>query len=115
MPGHRYTPYEYALQKVVEIFSNLLYSLQEHNLTHIYNVVLRFAQLENIDFLVLRYLHTGLLPFEEFSEDEYHDAETESLSIEETVCGIGLDWEFSLLWNEKLSLRIRRGEKEISR
>ena len=76
MPGHRYTPYEYALQKVVDLFGNLLYSLQEHNLTCIYQVVLRFAQLENIDFLVLRYLHTGLLPFEEFSEDPWYDKGT---------------------------------------
>jgi len=75
MPGHRYTPYEYALQKVVELFGNLLYTLQEHNLTHIYEVVLRFAQLESIDFLVLQYLHTGLLPFEEFSEDQWYDEE----------------------------------------
>jgi len=76
MPGHRYTPYEYALQKVVEIFGHLLFELQEQNLTHIYHVVLRFAQLENIDYLVLRYLHTGLLPFEEFSEGPRYDEES---------------------------------------
>jgi len=75
MPGHRYTPYEYALQKVVELFGNLLYTVPEHNLTHIYEVVLGFAQLESIDFLVLQYLHTGLLPFEEFSEDQWYDEE----------------------------------------
>jgi len=69
MPGHRYTPYEYALQQVVELFGNLLWRLHEHNLTHTYNVVFRFVQIENIDYLVLRYLNTGLLPFEEFSED----------------------------------------------
>jgi len=76
MPGHRYTPYEYALQRVVELFGNLLFSLQEHNLIHTYQVVLRFAQLENIDYLVLRYLNTGLLPFEEFSEDPYSNEGT---------------------------------------
>jgi len=115
MPGHRYTPYEYALQRVVELFGNLLFSLHEHNQIHTYQVVFRFAQLEIIDYLVLRNLNTGLLPFEEFSEDQYFDEATWFISTEEKVCGIGLDWEFSLLRNEKLSLRIRRGEKEILR
>jgi len=35
------------------------------------------------------------------------------MSTEETVCGTGSDWEFSFRRNEKLSLRIRQGEKEI--
>ena len=69
MPGHRYTHSEYALHQVVEFFGTLLFSLEEQRLTHIYNVVFRFCELENIDYLVLRYLRTGLLPFEEFSED----------------------------------------------
>jgi len=69
MPGHRYTQSEYALQQVVKSFGNLLYNLEEQHLTHTYRVVLRFCELENIDYLVLRYLRTGLLPFEEFSED----------------------------------------------
>ena len=64
MPGHRYTPADYALQRVVELFGNLLFTLQEHNLYHTYREVFRFVQLDNIDFLVLRYLNTGLLPFE---------------------------------------------------
>jgi len=69
MPGHRYTHAEYALIRNVETFGNLLFTLHEHNLTHTYRVVFRFAQLENIDYLVLRYMNTGLLPFEEFSEE----------------------------------------------
>ena len=69
MPGHRYTHAEYALIRIVETFGNLLFTLHEHNLTHTYRVVFRFAQLENIDYLVRRYMNTGLLPFEEFSED----------------------------------------------
>jgi len=75
MPGHRYTPAEYALQKIVESFSNLLFELAEHRLTHTYAVVFRFCQLENIDYLVLRYLNTGALPYEEFSEEWLHDRE----------------------------------------
>ena len=69
MPGHKYTQSEYALQQVVESFGNLLYSLEEQRLTHTYRVVFRFCELENIDYLVLRYLHTSLLPFKEFSEE----------------------------------------------
>jgi len=69
MPGHRYTQSEYALQQVVESFGNLLYALEEQGLTHTYRVALRFCELENIDYLVLWYLRTWLLPFEEFSED----------------------------------------------
>jgi len=75
MPGHRYTHSEYALQHVVELFGTLLFCLHEHNLTHTYRVVFRFAQLENIDYLVLRYMNTGLLPLEEFSEDLLFDKE----------------------------------------
>jgi hypothetical protein len=63
--GHQYTLAEYALQKVVESFSNLVFELAEHHLTHTYPVVFRFSQLENIDYLALRYLNTGALLFEE--------------------------------------------------
>jgi len=69
MRGHRYTQSEYALHQIVESFGNLLFSLEEQHLTHTYRVGLRFCELENIDYLVLRYLRTGLLPFEEYSEE----------------------------------------------
>jgi len=69
MPGHNYTQSQFALHQVVESFGNLLFSLEEQRLYHTYRVVFRFCELENIDYLVLRYLRTGLLPFEEFSED----------------------------------------------
>jgi len=69
MPGHSLTQSEYALQQVVESFSNLLFSLDEQHLTHTYRVVFRFCELAGIDYLVLRYLNTTALLFEEFSED----------------------------------------------
>ena len=75
MPGHRYTPAEYAQQRVVESFGNLLSELAEHHLTHTYAVVFHFCVLEGIDYLVLRYLNTGASPFEEFSEEWLHDGE----------------------------------------
>ena len=42
---------------------------------HTYRVVFRFCQLEGIDYLVLRYLNTGALPFEEFSEEWLYNGE----------------------------------------
>jgi hypothetical protein len=75
MPGHQYTPAEYALQRVVKSIGNLLFELAEHNETHTYAVVFRFCELENIGYLVLRYLNTGALPFEEFSEEWLFDGE----------------------------------------
>jgi hypothetical protein len=75
MPGHQYTPAESALQRVVGSFGNLLFELAKHHLTHTYAVVIRFCQLENIDYLLLRYLNTGALPFEEFSEEWLYDRE----------------------------------------
>jgi len=75
MPGHQYTPAEYALHQKVESFGKLPFELHEARLTHIYAVVFLFCQYESIDYLVLRYLNTGLLPFEEFSEDLLFDEE----------------------------------------
>jgi hypothetical protein len=75
MPGHQYTPVEYALERVVESFGNLLFKLAEHHLTQVYTVVFRFCQLDNIDYLVLRSLNTGALSFEEFSEEWLFDDE----------------------------------------
>jgi hypothetical protein len=92
MPGHQYTPTEYALQRVVESFSNLLFELAEHQLTHIYAVFFRFCQLEDIDYLVLRYLNPGALPFEEISEESLFHGEVWYTSTSETGIGIGSIW-----------------------
>jgi hypothetical protein len=75
MPGHRYTPAEYALQQKFESIARLRSELEEHHFTHIYAVVFLFCQLENIDHLVLQYLATGALPFEEYSEEWLFDRE----------------------------------------
>ena len=64
MSGRHLTQSEYALQNAVGLFGDLLYQLDEAHLTHTYQVVFRFCQLEIIDYLVLRYLNTGALPFE---------------------------------------------------
>jgi len=75
MPGHRLTHSEYALQQVVEQFSNLLFSLNEQCLTRTYQAVFRFCELEGIGYLALIYLNTGALPFQEFSEEWLFDGE----------------------------------------
>jgi hypothetical protein len=69
------TQSEYALQQVVELFGNLLFQLEEEHLTHTYRTVFCFCQLENVDYLVLRYLNTGALPFEEWPEEWLFDRE----------------------------------------
>ena len=75
MSGQHLTQSEYALQQVVELFGNLLFQLEEARLTRTYQTVFRFCQLENIDYLVLRYLNTGALPFEEWAEEWLFDGE----------------------------------------
>jgi hypothetical protein len=75
MPGHQYTPPEYALQLVIKSFGNLLSELAECSLSRTYAVVLCFCQLKIIDGLELRYLHTGALLFEEYSLDMLFDLE----------------------------------------
>jgi hypothetical protein len=69
MSGRHLTQSEYALQHVVELFGNLLIQLEEAHLTQTYQTVFCFCQLEDIDYLVLRYLNTGALPFEEWAEE----------------------------------------------
>jgi len=53
----------------------LLSELAEHHLTHTYAVVFHFCELENIDYLVLKYLNTGTIPFEEYSEEWLFEGE----------------------------------------
>jgi hypothetical protein len=76
MAGDRYTPAVYALQRIVKSFGSLLYDLAEHHLSQTYLVFYRFCELENIDYLVVRYLDTAMLPFKEFSEKSLYNWET---------------------------------------
>jgi hypothetical protein len=75
MSGRHLTQFNFALQQVVELFGNLLIQLEETYLNHTYRTVFRFCQLENIDYLVLRYLNTGALPLEEWAEEWLFDGE----------------------------------------
>jgi len=60
-------------------------------------------------------MNTGAPPFEEWAEEWLHDAEVESSSSLEPDCGEDLIWCTLALWCKRLSLMIRRGEKEIFR
>jgi len=75
MSGQRLTQSEYAIQQVVVLFGNLLSQLAEAGLTRTYRDVFRFCELEGIDFLVLRYLNTGLPPFKEWAAEWLHEGE----------------------------------------
>jgi hypothetical protein len=75
MSGRHLTQSEYALQKSVELFGDLITQLDEARLTHTSRLVFRFCQLRDIDYLVLRYINTGALPFEEWAEEWLFDGE----------------------------------------
>jgi hypothetical protein len=75
MFGQHLTQSKYALQQVVQLFRNLLIQLEEAHISHTSQVVFHFCQLENIDYLVLRYPNTGALPFEEWAEEWLCDGE----------------------------------------
>jgi hypothetical protein len=75
MSGQHLSQSEYALQQVVVLFGELLIQLSEAGLTSTYRDVLRFCELENINYLVLRYVDTGAGPDEEWAEEWLHDGD----------------------------------------
>jgi hypothetical protein len=75
MSGAHLSPYDYALQKVVVLFGDLLIQLDEAGLTCTYRNILRFGELENIQYLVQRYVNTGGGPYEEWAEERLYDGE----------------------------------------
>jgi len=75
MSGAHLSQSEYALHRVVMLFGELLIQLDEAGLTLTYRDVLRYCELENIHYLVLRYVNTGAGPFEEWAEDWLHEGE----------------------------------------
>jgi hypothetical protein len=75
MSGAHLSPYEYALHKVAMLFGELLIQLDEGGLTRTYRDVLRYCELENIQYLVLRYVNTGAGPYEEWAEEWLHEGE----------------------------------------
>jgi len=75
MSGERLTQSEYALQQVVVLFGELHIQLDKAGWTGTYRDIIRFCELHNIDYLVLRYLNTGAPPLKEFAEKWLHSGE----------------------------------------
>jgi hypothetical protein len=75
MSGGHLTQSEYALQDVVVLFEEPLLQLHEAGLTDTYQDFFRFCKVENIDYLVVRYLNTSASPFEEWAEEWLHDGQ----------------------------------------
>jgi hypothetical protein len=73
--GQHLTQSAYTLQLTVGLFLKLHSQLEEASLTHTYRVVLHFCQLDNIDYLVLRYVNTSAPPFDQWAEEWLHEVE----------------------------------------
>jgi hypothetical protein len=57
------------------MFGELLIPLDEAGLTLTYRDLLRYCELQNINYLVLRYVNTGAGPFEQWAEEWLHSGE----------------------------------------
>jgi hypothetical protein len=75
MSGRHLTQSEYALQHIFVLFGMLLFQLAKTRFTDTYQAVFRFCELDNIDYLGLRYLNTGTQLFKEFPEEWLRDGE----------------------------------------
>jgi hypothetical protein len=54
---------------VVVLFGGSVCQLEHAGSTHAYGDVFHFCKLENIGYLMLKYLSTGEPPFEEWAEE----------------------------------------------
>jgi len=70
MSSKRLTHSQYAHQKAIETFSNLVTYLKEEGLTHISQTHLYSAIIQGIGYKVHRHITTGLLPFKQFSDEQ---------------------------------------------
>jgi hypothetical protein len=73
MSGRQLTQSEYARQQLIVLFGERLSQLEKAGLTRTNPDVLGFCELENINFLVLRYLNTGQSPFKEWAKEWLHE------------------------------------------
>ena len=69
MCSTRLTQSQYAHQAVVETIGDQLQYFKDRHLIHINRTVLLYTVILGIEYDVHRYITTGLLPFEEFSEE----------------------------------------------
>jgi hypothetical protein len=71
----------------------------------------RFCKLDNINYLVLRYLNTSVLPFERFAEEWLQDVEVWLWCPLERSFGIGLMHTHLPEGRKRMFLRIRQRKK----
>lgn len=69
MSRFRLTLSQYTVKKNVELFGDLTFQLEEKRIVHISIVVHCLTESIGISSLVHQNFFTGLLPFEEYSED----------------------------------------------
>jgi len=77
MPGQRLTQSQYTHQKNIKHFGDLIVQLDNQALTHISRVVGLFIIRIGIGDPLNRYISTGLLPYEEYSEDWFFPSKAE--------------------------------------
>jgi hypothetical protein len=82
-------PAVFTLQWIVESVGTLLFQLEERDLTYTCSVVICCCEFNNVDYLGLRYLNNGALPFKEFSEDWLFDGMALCTFTMVTGCGEG--------------------------
>jgi hypothetical protein len=81
------TKSKYSRQHVVMIFGELHSRLGEADLTRTYRDDFRFCKLENIGYLVSRYLHTREPPFKEWAQEWLENGEVWSSFTKEMWFG----------------------------
>jgi hypothetical protein len=69
MSGSTLTQSQYARQQIVGTIGEGILFCNERGLTHISPYLLFLAVISNIGYDVHRYITTGLLPFEEWSDE----------------------------------------------
>jgi len=115
MSGYRLPQSQYAHQKNVKSFEDLMFTLKEHHLIQISRLNTCCLEYKPVFYKVHQYLHVDLLPFEEFSENCLYSGEALTSSTEITsILGIMLIW-LLLKKVKRLSLGIRQGKKQFFR
>jgi len=113
MPALRLTQSQCPHEQNVEIIGRLLLDLRDQRSILLFGLVSQKAILKNIGYKVHQYLSTGLLLFERFSED--HLFPGEGLCILKDIIFIAGELLIGQLLKKvkRLSLRMRRGNKEF--
>jgi len=77
MSWRKLTYLQYAYQKVIATCRNLVFYYNEPGLSHISQILLYSAVIEEVGYNLHGYITTGLLPFEQFAEEQLWTDEPE--------------------------------------